>query len=200
MVTVDLELEERTVDIIGLYLHPKQHAAVFCIHERSPFQVPDEFSSVPFDSWLQGTLSLCAAIEMGIGEAPGNAAPPHTSADFDAFLTDIVVSQPHGKEIHVVADDLSTHSPVRVNDFLHTHRMVGLTTCPSYSSWLTQIGQWLSKIESDVDACPIPISGADVKRKIMRQIRHCKKASKAVKWKYFDLATRIATDSDSTVH
>jgi hypothetical protein len=31
-------------------------------------------------------------------------APRHTSAEFVAFLTDIVIDQPRGKEIHVIAD------------------------------------------------------------------------------------------------
>ena len=200
MVTDDLELEDRAVDIIGLYLHPLQHAAVFCVHERSAIQVPDESGSVQFESWLQATLSLSAAIDMGIGEAPGNAVSLHTSAEFDAFLTDIVVNQPHGKEIHVVSDDLSAHSPVRVNEFLQTHRTVHLQTCPSYSSWLIQIEQWLSKIGSDIDGSPVPISGTDLKKKLMRHIRLCKRTAKTVKWKYFDPVTRITTDSDSTVH
>ena len=42
MVTDELELEDRAVDIIGLYLHPLQHAAVFCVHERTTTQVPDQ--------------------------------------------------------------------------------------------------------------------------------------------------------------
>jgi hypothetical protein len=137
---------------------------------------------------------------MGIGEAPDNAASRHTSAEFNAFLTDIVVSQPRGKEIHVLADNVSAERPVRVHEFLRALRSIYLQFCPSYSSWLTQFGQWLSKIESDIDACAVPISGADLKRKLMRHIRHCKKAPKAVKWKYFDPLTRITADSDSTVH
>jgi DDE superfamily endonuclease len=200
MLTDDLELEDRAVDIIGLYLHPLQHAAVFCAHEGTRVQIPDQSDEVVFESWLQGTLSLSAAIDIGIGEAPGNAISLHTSAEFDAFLTDVVVNQPHGKEIFVVADDVSAHSPVRVNESLQTHRTVHLQTCTSYSSWLNQIEQWLSKIGSDIDGSPVPISGTDLKKKLMRHIRHYKKVSKAVKWKYFDPATRLTTDSDSTVH
>jgi transposase len=200
MITDDLELEDRAVDIIGLYLHPVQHAAVFCVHEGTTIQIPDQPDAVLFESWLQGTLSLSAAIDIGIGEAPGTAVSLHTPAEFDAFLTDVVVNQPHGKEIFVIADDISAHSPVRVNEFLQTHRTVHLETCPSYSSWLTEIEQWLSKIERDIAGSPVPISGADLKKKLMRHIRHCKKAPKTVKWKYFDPATRLTADSDSTVH
>ena len=200
MKTDDLELKDRAVDIIGLYQHALQHAAVFCVHEGTTIEVPGQSDFVVFESWLHGTLSLSAAIDLGIGEAPGNAVSLHTSAEFDAFLTDVVANQPHGKEIFVVAAAVSAHSPVRVNESLQMHRTVHLTTCPSYSSWLSEIEQWLSKIQSDIDACPLPISGADLKRKLMRHIRHCKRAPQPVKWKYCDPVIRATIGSDSAVH
>jgi hypothetical protein len=95
---------------------------------------------------------------------------------------------------------LYLHPLVRVNELLRPYRTVHLQFYPRYSSWLTQIEQWLSKIERDIDACAVPISGADLKRKLMRHIRHCKRVPKAVKWKHFDPVTRIAADSDDTVH
>ena len=200
MLTEELELEDRAVNIIGLYLHPLQHAAVFSVHERTTIQVPDQSGPVLPEYWLDGTLSLSDAFDMGIGEAPDSAASRHTSAEFNAFLTDIAVSQPRGREIHVVADNVSAERTVRVHELLRMHRTVHLQFYPSYSSWLTQIKRWLSKIESDIDTCAVPISGADLKRKLMRHIRDCKKAPKAVRWKYFDPLTRITADSDSTVH
>jgi hypothetical protein len=127
MVTDDLELEERVVDIIGLYLHPLQHAAVFSVDERTTIQVPDQSGSVLPESWLHGTLALSAAFDMGVREAPDTAASRHTSAEFNAYLTDIVASQPRGKEIHVVADNVSAHKTVRVNELLRPHRTVGRT-------------------------------------------------------------------------
>ena len=48
----------------------------------------------------------------------GKTAERHTSAEFVAFLTDIVVNQPKGKEIHVIADNLSAHKTQRVDAFL----------------------------------------------------------------------------------
>jgi transposase len=200
MATDDLELEERVVDIVGLYLHPLQHAAVFSVAERTTIRVPDQSGSVLPESWFHGTLSLSTAFDKGVGEASDNIASQHTSAEFNAFLTGIVASQPRGKEIHVVADNVSAHRTVQVNEFLRTHRTVHLQFFPSYSSWLIQFEQWLSKIERDIDACAVPISGADLKRKLMRHIRHCKRVPKAVKWKYFDPVSRLTTDIDSTVH
>jgi len=38
MASDDPEFESKAADIIGLYLKPPQHAAVFCVDERPPFK------------------------------------------------------------------------------------------------------------------------------------------------------------------
>lgn len=211
MVTDDLELESRSVDIIGLYLHPPQHAAVFCVDQTTTFQAPDPL--VPtlsttgialelprLKSYLHGTLSLCAAFDAGVGEAPHASASRHTSSDFVAFLNDVVLSQPQGKEIHVIADNLEAHRTMQVNDLLHTHQTVHLHLIPSYLAWLTQIEEWLSKIDRDIDVCGVLNSGSCVKSKLMRCIRNYNKAPKTLNWKYFHPACRLMIESDGAIH
>jgi hypothetical protein len=51
-------------------------------------------------SFRHGTLPLYAAFNTKTGEVLGKTAARHTSAEFVAFLGDIVVNQPRGKEIH----------------------------------------------------------------------------------------------------
>jgi hypothetical protein len=43
------------------------------------------------------------------GEVLSKTDERHTSAEFVAFLTNFVINQPRGKEIHVIADNLSAH-------------------------------------------------------------------------------------------
>jgi DDE superfamily endonuclease len=59
------------------------------------------------------------------------------SAEFVAFLTDLVVNQPRGKEFHVIADNLSAHKTKRLDECLATHANVHLHFTPTYWSWLT---------------------------------------------------------------
>ena len=49
-----------------------------------------------------------------------------------AFLRDIVAHQPSGKEIHVIADNLSAHKTKRVQEFLSEHPTVKLHSTPTY--------------------------------------------------------------------
>jgi len=46
MASDDPELERKATDIIGLYLHPPQHAAVFCVDEKSAIQALDRLDPV----------------------------------------------------------------------------------------------------------------------------------------------------------
>jgi transposase len=130
----------------------------------------------------------------------GKTAAHHTSAEFVAFLTDIVANQPKGKEIHVIADNLSAHKTKQVENFLGENPNVHMHFTRTYSSWLNQVELWFAKIERDVIAGGIFTSVPDLKRKLMRYIRQYNKQPKLVKWKYFDASRRIASASTVTVH
>jgi len=184
---------------------------VFCVDEKTAIQALDRLDPVlpltpgraerhGFEYYRHGTLSLYAAFNTKTGEVLGKTAERHTSAEFVAFLTDIVANQPNGKEIHVIADNLSAHKTKRVDAFLGEHRNVHLHFTPTYSSWLNQVELWFAKIERDVIARGVFRSVPDLKRKLMRYIRHYNKQPKPVKWKYFDPSRRISSESAVTVH
>jgi transposase len=92
------------------------------------------------------------------------------------------------------------HAAVLCIDFFANHAKVHLHFTPTYSSWLNQVGLWFAKIERDVIARGIFTSVPDLKRKLMRYIRHYNKGSKTVKRKYFNPSRRITPESVVTVH
>jgi transposase len=207
----DPDFEAKAADVIGLYLHPPQHAAVFCVDEKTAIQALDRKDPVlplspgraerhGFEYFRHGTLSLYAAFNTRTGEVLGKTATRHTSAEFVAFLADIVANQPRGKEIHVIADNLSAHKTKAVDAFLAAHPTVHMHFTPTYSSWLNQIELWFAKIERDVIARGVFTSITDLKRKLMRYIRQYNKQPKPVKWKYFDPTRRITNDLSVTGH
>jgi len=53
-----------------------------------------------FEYYRHGTLSLYGAFNTQTGEVLGKTASRHTSVEFVAFLTDVVLNQPRGQEIH----------------------------------------------------------------------------------------------------
>jgi transposase len=207
----DPDFETKAAEVIGLYLNPPQHAAVFSVDEKTAIQALDRKDPVlplspgraerhGFEYFRHGTLSLYAAFNTKTGEVLGKTAARHTSAEFVAFLTDIVANQRKGKEIHVIADNLSAHKTKHVDAFLTEHPNVQLHFTPTYSSWLNQVELWFAKIERDVIARGVFTSVSDLKRKLMRYIRRYNKQPKPVKWKYFDPSRRITPDSIVTAH
>src|ERR1700756_395978 len=211
MASDDPDFEKKAADIIGLYLKPPQHAAVFCVDEKTATQAlarldpvlplsPGRAERHGFEYYRHGTLSLYAAFNTKTGEVLGRTAARHTSAEFVAFLADIVVNQPAAKEIHVIADNLSAHKTKRVTEFLDRHPNLHLHFTPTYSSWLNQVELWCAKIERDVIARGVFPSVPDLRRKIMQYIRHYNKAPKTIKWRYRDPTRRITPASVVTVH
>ena len=198
MRSTDPDFETKAADVLGLYLDPPQHAAIFCLDEKTAIQALDRLDPVlplspgraerhGFEYHRHGTLSLYAALNTRTGEVIGQTAARHTSEDFLAFLTQVVDAQPRRREVHIILDNLATHKTQKVRTFLAAHPHVHLHFTPTYSSWLNQVELWFAKIERQVLARGIFTSVADLRRKILRFIRRYNTAAKPVRWSYADL-------------
>jgi len=207
----DPNFERKAADIIGLYLHPPQHAAVFCVDEKTAIQALDRLDPVlplspgraerhGFEYYRHGTLSLYAAFNTRTGDVLGKTVERHTSAEFVAFLAALVAEQPRRQAIHVILDNLSAHKTRQVTTFLAEHPRVHLHFTPTYASWLNQVELWFAKIERHVIARGVFTSVPDLARKLMRYIRHYNRAPQPVKWTYANPQHRITTTSRVTVH
>src|SRR6476659_4237463 len=137
-----------------------------------------------FEYFRHGTLSLYAALEVSSGQVLGKTAQRHTSAEFVAFLADVVATQSEGKQIHLIADNLSAHKTKAVAEFLAAHTNLQLHYTPTYSSWLNQVEIWFSKIQRALITRGIFTSKADLARKIARYIKAHNKSARPFKWTY----------------
>jgi hypothetical protein len=69
----DPDFETKAADVIGLYVNPPDHAAVFAVDEKTAIQALDRLDPVPlspgraerhgFEYYRHGTLSLLAALD-----------------------------------------------------------------------------------------------------------------------------------------
>src|SRR5712672_1760190 len=199
----DPDFEQKAADVIGLYVKPPQHAVVFCVDEKTSVQALDRLDPVlplspgraerhGFEYYRHGTLSLYAALNTRTGEVVGHTAARHTSVEFVGFLQTVVETQPRRREMHIIVDNLSAHKTQQVRTFLVAHPSVHLHYTPTYSSWLNQVELWFSKIERDVTARGIFTSVTDLRRKLMRYIKHYNKTATPIRWAYADPSRRIA--------
>src|ERR1700676_1201021 len=206
MASKDPEFEEKALDIIGLYLKPPLHAAVFCVDEKSAIQALDRLDPIlplspgraerhVFEYYRHGTLSLYSALNTQTGEVLTKTTARHTSEEFVDFLAQIVDSQPTKRQIHVNADNLSPHKAKKVFEFLAENPPVRIHYTLTYSSWLNQVEIWFSKIQRDVISRGVFTSVNDLARKLMRYIRNYNKTATPIRWIYKNVGHRIHPDA-----
>ena len=202
MASDDPDFETKAANIIGLYLDPPQHAAVFCVDEKSAIQALDRLDPVlplspgrverhGFEYYRHGTLSLYAALDVKSGQVHGKTAARHTSEEFVDFLDQVVALCKPKQEIHIIVANLSAHKTKKVDEFLASHPQVKLHFTPTYSSWLNQVEIWFARIERDVIARGVFTSVKDLSSKLMRHIRAYLKDAQPFRWKYSDVTRRI---------
>jgi transposase len=198
----DPDFERKAADVIGLYLHPPQHAAVFSLDEKTQVQALDRLVPVlplspgrlerhGFEYYRHGTLSLYAALNPRTGKVHGAPVEQHNSAAFVAFLEHLLACVPRRQEVHVILDHLSAHKSRLVHRFLAEQPRLHFHFTPTYSSWLNQVELWFSKIERDVIARGVFTSVRDLARKLMRYIQLYNQHPKPIKWSYADPSRRI---------
>jgi transposase len=155
-VSRDPAFAEKVGDIVGLYLDPPTGAVVLSMDEKTQVQaldrtqplLPIEFDATEkrtHDYVRHGTTNLFAALNVRTGEVFGECRPRRDGDTFLAFLKKAV--KPHaGKEIHVVLDNLSTHTTPEVKAWLEKNPNVQFHFTPVGSSWINQIETWFGII------------------------------------------------------
>jgi DDE superfamily endonuclease len=143
-VSKDPEFAEKVADIVGLYLDPPGGAVVLSIDEKTQVQALDRTQPllpITFDKTEKrthdyvrhGVTNLFAALNVGTGDVTGECYPVRDGATFLAFLKKAV--KPHaGKDIHVVLDNLSTHTTPDVQKWLDAHPNVRFHFTPKGAS------------------------------------------------------------------
>lgn len=200
--STDPAFEAKAADVIGLYLHPPEHAIVLCVDEKTAIQALDRCDPVlplspgraerhGFEYYRHGTLSLYAALEVATGRVAGMPAARHTSADFLRFMDQLVARYPRRQALHVILDNLSAHKTKAVAAWQAAHPQVQFHFTPTYSSWLNQVELWFAKIERDLIARGIFTSVADLRKKLLQYITLHNKTARPFEWRYENPKHRV---------
>ena len=107
---------EKLEEIVGLYLHPPEHAVVFSADEKSQIQALDRTQpglplkrgrcgTMTHDDKRHGTTTLLAALNVGTGRVIGVCMQRHRHQEWLAFLRLLDRQTPMATQIHVIADN-----------------------------------------------------------------------------------------------
>jgi transposase len=135
--------------IVGLYLHPPEHAVVLSMDEKTSIQALERTQRpLPLrsgravrhthDYKRHGVVDLYAALEVATGDVTHRLSARHTAVDFLAFMRKVVRAYP-GRELHVILDNSSSHRTPAVRDWLAAHPLVHFHYTPTSASWLNQV-------------------------------------------------------------
>jgi transposase len=148
-VSRDPQFVPKVKDVVGLYLHPPEHAVVLSVDEKTSIQALER-TQLPLplrkgrarrhthDYKRHGVIDLYAALEVATGRVTHQLSNSHTAADFIGFMNKVVRAYPN-KELHVILDNSSTHGTEEVRTWLVEHPLVKFHYTPTSASWLNQV-------------------------------------------------------------
>lgn len=140
---------EKVADIVGLYLDPPGEAVVRAVDEktldRTQPLLPLGFGVTEkrtHDYKRHGTTNLFAALDVASGRVVADCAPRRDGAAFLAFLRKVV--RPYaGGEIHMMLDNLSTHTTPEVKAWLEKNPHVTFHFTP-VNALITRIREYVA--------------------------------------------------------
>lgn len=149
-VSNDPEFAEKLEAIVGLYLNPPEHAIVLCADEKSQIQALDRTQpglplkkgrcgTMTHDYKRNGTATLFAALDALDGSVISMCDDRHRHQEWLRFLRVIDSVTPPEKQIHLIADNYSTHKHAKVQRWLTCHPRFHAHFTPTSCSWLNMV-------------------------------------------------------------
>src|SRR2546427_6278328 len=150
-------LVEKVRDIVGLYLDPPAHAAVFCVDEKPQIQAldrtqpllpmqPGQIERRTHDYKRHGTTTLFAALNATTNEVITQFHQRHRSAQFREFLDLIEAQVPRRLDVHIIMDNYSTHKTALIRNWFAKRPRFHVHYTPTYGSWLSLVERWFAEL------------------------------------------------------
>jgi transposase len=153
----DPHFVEKLLDVVGLYLHPPEHALVLCCDEKSQIQALDRTQpglplkkgrcgTMTHDYQRNGTTTLLAALELAEGKLIGTCMSRHRHQEWIKFLKLIDQEIPPRLDLHLIVDNYNTHKHPKVKAWLKRHPRFHIHFIPTSRSWLNLVERWFREI------------------------------------------------------
>lgn len=148
---------DKVRDIVGLYLHPPDHALVVCVDEKSQIQAlertapvlpmrPGQAERRGHDYLRHGTTTLFAALDAKTGKVIGELHRRHRSTEFRKFLNTIEANLPADLDVHLILDNYGTHKTSPIQRWLLKRPRFHVHFTPTSASWLNLVERWFAAL------------------------------------------------------
>ena len=185
--------DAKAADVIGLYLNPPQHAAIFSIDDtdaRAAERVEDKPARATRHHAVHdhdGVHALYKALKSrSIHAVEAPPATRQTSAELAAFVAAIAASQPTDKEIHVIADNPPASKTRALATLMANHPNLHMQFMANHAAWLNQVEESLTEMECGEDSADDGKPPAHLEQKLMRYLRRRSQRVRSIKWKHVE--------------
>ena len=156
----DKDFERKFWDVIGLYLDPPEKAVVLCCDEKTQCQALERtqpglplgighIRTQTHDYYRHGTICLFAAMSYLEGKLIYRTEKKHTHVEWLRFLKQIQREVPQDLDVHLIADNYSTHKHAKVKAWLKRHKRFQMHFTPTSSSWMNLVERFFADLTED---------------------------------------------------
>lgn len=146
----DVRFAEKLNAIVGLYLHPPEHAIVLGADEKSQIQALDRTQpglpikkgrcgTTTHDYKRNGTATLFAAMNTLDGTVISMCDDRHRHQEWLKFLRVIDEVTSQKKDLYLIVDNYATHKHPKVKRWLNRHPRFHIHFTPTSTSWLNMV-------------------------------------------------------------
>ena len=148
---------EKLEDVVGLYINPPEHAVVLCADEKSQIQAldrtqpglpikPGRAGTMTHDYKRYGVTTLFAALNTLDGSVISTCMDRHRHTEWLKFLRLIDESIDEQLDVHLIADNYTTHKHAKVQRWLKRYSRFHMHFTPTSSSWLNMVERFFRDI------------------------------------------------------
>ncbi len=148
---------EKLDEVVGLYLHPSEHALVLSVDEKCQIQALDRTQpdlplkkgrcgTMTHDYKRHGPTTLLAALNVAEGNVISTCLPRHRHTEWLTFLRLIDEQTPQDKALHLIADNYATHKHPKVQRWLKRHPRFHMHFTPTNSFWLNLVERFFGEL------------------------------------------------------
>jgi transposase len=143
-----LHVDPELVDVVGLYMNPRERVLVFSGIGNSPLQKPNRTSLECVnlsdrDPGGHGMTSLLAALKKLEDAVLSACQDRHHHEEWFRFLRLIDRKTPRHLQLHLVVENHATHKRPKVQAWLAQHPRLVVHSTPPSASWLKSVSCFL---------------------------------------------------------